>query len=516
MLSSIRPSALTIRQKLVFLALGIVVVVSFGFTVLQLSLSRRWVEEDLRERAVSFAREVAATIGDQRELESGVLLRRQIQLILDARQNVHQLDILAFAPGGARVVATSHPGSRLPFSRRDADQVRRGRVLSRLVTRDQTRYWEVMAPIVIEDAIAGAVAARFSLERADALAARIRRWAFVLTAASVVVMGLLMGLAVQVVVNRPLTRFMEAIRRVRAGDPAAPVHVASHDEFGVLAGHFNAMMARLAAFSEELKARVAEATRELEERYRELARLNEQLFALQRRLSQAERLALSGRIMAEVAHEVGTPLHSVAGHLELLRKDIDRNAGPEALVRRLGIIDTQLARTTEIIARLLDLPRRPRPEPDLVDLGRLIEETVDLVRPGLPAARVELRVASEPQLPPVRGDRTQLQQVVLNLLTNALDATDPGGRVEVAARALESTREVEIEVADTGRGIPQAIQKEIFEPFFTTKPPGRGTGLGLSISAQIVREHGGRIEVASEVGRGTSFRVILPIPAGRA
>jgi signal transduction histidine kinase len=513
---AIRPRwpALGIRQKLVLLALGIVVVASFGFTLVHLSLSRGWIEEDLQERAVTFAREVAATIGDRRELESSALLHEQIEQIMAARQNVHQLDILAFRAGAATLVASSHAATRLPFTRRDAEQVGKGRVLSRLVERGGSRYWEVMAPVVLEESVAGAVAAKFSLDRADALAARIRRWAFLLTALSVAVMAVLMSLAVRLVVTRPLDRFMDAIRRVQAGEPPAPVRVRAADEFGVLATHYNAMMERLNAFSEELQARVAQATAELRERYREVERLNTELFVMQRTLSHAERLALAGRIMAEVAHEVGTPIHSIAGHVELLRRDVDRAAGAEALDRRLTIIDTQLDRVTEIIARLLDLTRAGQGEPGPVDVNRLVAETVDLLRPGLATARVRLEVDAEPAMPPVTGDRTQLQQVLLNLLTNALDATPPGGRLAVRTRALPG--ELELEVTDSGHGIPPDVQKQIFEPFFTTKPAGRGTGLGLFVAAQIVREHDGRIEVESEPGRGATFRVVLPDAEARS
>jgi two-component system NtrC family sensor kinase len=110
----------------------------------------------------------------------------------------------------------------------------------------------------------------------------------------------------------------------------------------------------------------------------------------------------------------------------------------------------------------------------------------------------------------VRGRSEQLQQVFLNLLTNAIDATPGGGRIEVTTRALPDAGEVEIAVADTGRGISAVDRKQIFEPFFSTKEPGHGTGLGLFITAEIVHEHKGRIEIDSEVGRGSTFRVVLP------
>jgi signal transduction histidine kinase len=508
---------LAIRHKLVLLSLLILVVVSFGFTMLGLALSHGWVEEDLKERAIAFAREVAATIGDRREFESAAILHDQIRQILAIRQNVLQLDILAIGTDGTRVVATSRADTRLPFRRKEMDQVREGRVVSRLVKDQSGRYWEVMAPVILEGTAVGAVAAKFSLDQADRQAARIRTWAVALTAASVVVMGFLMSLAVKQVVDRPVRRFMDAIARVREGATTAAVPVMSRDEFGVLASHFNEMMERINRFSDELQARVSEATAELDRRYQELQHLNELLFGMQRSLSHAERLALSGRIMAQVAHEIGTPLHSVAGHLELLRNDL-LTASPvsEDVHRRLALIESQISRIVEIIGQLLDLTRRSPGDPGPVDMNRVVRDTSDLVRPGLSAADLMLKVATDPELPTVLGHQNQLQQVVLNLLTNAMDATPPGGSVELSTRAILDRGEVEVEVRDTGQGIPLALQKQIFEPFFSTKEPGRGTGLGLFISAQIVRDHKGRIEVESEEGRGSAFRVFLPAARGSA
>jgi signal transduction histidine kinase len=324
------------------------------------------------------------------------------------------------------------------------------------------------------------------------------------------VMALLMSLAIRQVVDRPVRRFVDAIGRIRAGDTAVAVPVDSRDEFGVMARHFNEMMARINQFSDELQVRVKEAVAELDQRYHEVQRLNEQLFEMQRSLSHAERLAVSGRIMAELAHEVGTPLHSVSGHLELLRQELAAGVRPDAL-RRLAVVETQLARVTDIIAQLLDLTRRSAGAPVRVDVNRLLRDTVELVRPGISAAHLTLVVDAAPDLPALRGHAGQLQQVILNLLTNAIDATRPGGQVELRARVEAGRGRVLIEVRDSGEGIAPEHRRQIFEPFFSTKEPGRGTGLGLFISAQIARDHRGVIEVESVPGRGSTFRLCVPV-----
>lgn len=497
------PRMIGVRHKLGLLGTLVILVVSSGFIWLNLTLTQRALEEDLQTRAIIYAREIAATFGDRRELERADALQQLIARLIRLRRSALQLDVLSFGSGETTVVATSNPSARLLFTRADADEVKAGRV----VARASDRHWEVMAPITLEGSVAGAIAVKFSSQRAEELASRIRFWAVTLAAVSVVLMGLLMSVAIRFVVDRPIRRFMDAISATPEDGVPAPVDLNTRDEFGVLARQFNEMVSRIGRFNEELRTRITEATGELDRRYRLLEQLNTLLFEMQRRLGHAERLALSGRVMAEVAHEVGTPLHSVAGHLELLRKDLPPAVLTEDTARRLTIIETQVARVIEIIARLLDITRRTPGEPGPVDLEQLARNTAELVRPGLARAGVALDVRVEPGLPPVRGQQDQLQQVVLNLLTNAIDATPTGGRIEVTARALPQGQ-VEIAVADTGRGISAADHKQIFEPFFSTKEPGRGTGLGLFITAEIVREHKGRIE--SDEGRGSTFRVVLP------
>jgi len=501
---------LGVRHKLIILGTLVILVVSSGFTWLNLALARRTIEEDLKARAIVYAREIAATLGQGSDLGSRPALQHLIGRLIEIRTSVLQLDVLAFRPDGTTVVATNLPDTRVPFTEADHAEARGGGIILRPVTRGAERYWEVMAPITLDGSVAGAVAVKFSTVRADELTSRIRWWALTLTAVSVVVMGILMSASIQWVVDRPIRSFMKAISvGAEDGVPSA-VAVRRTDEFGVLARHFNEMVARIRRFNDELKTRIGDATGELDQRYHELEQLNTLLFEMQRRLGRAERLALPGRVMAEVAHEVGTPLHSVAGHLELLRKDLPPAVMTDDVARRLTIIETQVTRVIDIITRLLDVTRHASGEPAPVDLERLARDTADLVRPALMSAGVTLEVRGEPHLPRVHGRSDQLQQVILNLLTNAIDATPPGGRIDVITRRPAGHGEVEIAVADTGRGIAPAVREKIFEPFFSTKEPGRGTGLGLFISAEIVREHKGRIDIDSVEGRGSTFRVFLP------
>ncbi|MBI2461303.1 MAG: HAMP domain-containing protein [Candidatus Rokubacteria bacterium] len=503
---------LSVRSKLILSSLLLLVTVSFAFTAASLHLSERWVETDLRRRAITFAREVAATIGDRREFENTRLLDLEIERIREARANVQNIDFLAFGGPWVRLLASSDPAWRPPLTLHQVRELERGRVVAQLVAKPEGRSWEVVAPILLEGAVAGAVAVEFSLVEADRLAAQIRWTALGITGASILVVVLLMGLVVHRVVDRPIRQFLRAIERAERGDLSTGVALSRNDEFGRLANHFNQMLELLAQASEELEERVRQATAELAERYAEVRRLNELLFQAQRRLRHAERLALMGRTVGMIAHEVGTPIHSIAGHLELLRQELPPEVLQGAPERRLAIVRSQLLRVGETIEQLQDLTRRPAGEHTAVGLNSLLSEVLDLVSPGVAAARVSVETDLARDLPPVAGDPQQLQQAFLNVIVNALDAMPAGGHLRVATRPerRDGRQWAQVRISDTGPGIRPDHLKQIFDPFFTTKELGKGVGLGLFITQQMVREHDGAIEVESSGGQGTTFVLAFP------
>ncbi len=294
-----------------------------------------------------------------------------------------------------------------------------------------------------------------------------------------------------------------------AGD--ARLSVTRRDEFGTLAAHFNRMLEELERNRVAQEERVRQATAELAERYGDVTRLNELLFQTQRRLRHSDRLALLGRTMAMVAHEVGTPLHSMAGHLELLGQELPGEVLRGSPERRLAIIRSQLTRVTDTIEQLLAATRRPAGSRTPVDLVGLLREVLDLVSPGVASARVRLETDLAP-LPLVAADTPQVQQALLNVITNALDAMREGGtlRVRTEVERRDGTEWARVAIGDTGSGIAADHLKRIFEPFFTTKELGKGAGLGLFITQQVVRDHGGDIDVETGEGSGTTFYLAFP------
>jgi two-component system NtrC family sensor kinase len=234
----------------------------------------------------------------------------------------------------------------------------------------------------------------------------------------------------------------------------------------------------------------------------------------QQRLQQAARLADIGQLAAGVAHEINTPLASIA----LRAESLQRSGQDPALLavpafqnfpRYLKTIEEETFRCKKIIRALLEFSSSRKPKTQPTDLNALVERAADLIGHQMRVKQVDLQLRLEPGLAPVPADDGQLRQVLLALLMNALDATRPGGKVEVETGRREGNRVV-LGVNDDGEGIPPDVREKIFSPFFTTKPFGQGTGLGLAICHGIVTSHGGTIEVDSEAGRGTRFAVLLP------
>jgi two-component system NtrC family sensor kinase len=247
-----------------------------------------------------------------------------------------------------------------------------------------------------------------------------------------------------------------------------------------------------------------EATAELAERNEQLEETNLRLFEMQRQLTQFERMAAAGQLAAQFAHEVGTPLNLISGHVQLLRA----RATNDNVVNRLDVIAEQIERITKIVRSMLDSTRRPLPKFEILDLNAVIHQIVEAVQPTLAARKVDLITDIARHKLMVKADQDQIQQVFINLINNSLDAMPDGGRLFIASQSEDSS--ALIELSDNGEGIAQDKMEHIFDPLFSTKRE-RGTGLGLTIVKQIIYEHGGDINVFSEVGKGTTFQIKLSL-----
>ena len=302
--------------------------------------------------------------------------------------------------------------------------------------------------------------------------------------------------------TRPVAKLLAGIDDVAHGDLSHVLLSERDDEIGLLANRFNEM------------------TYSLRESRAETERQNAGKRELEQRLGQTEKLATIGQLAAEIAHEVGTPLGVIAGRARTLAR---KAKDPQAVQKNAGIISEQTARITRIIQRLLDFTRRKVgvSEPDLINLNELTLLTMEFLEGKLASANVNHTLIRAEGLPYVKGDADRLQQVLLNLVLNALQAMPDGGTLTIETLAVKRRRPgleaepeheyIVVEITDSGVGIPPEKRDKIFEPFYTSKHGDGGTGLGLAVCYGIVKEHDGWIELRDAAGSGTIFAVHLPI-----
>ncbi len=304
-------------------------------------------------------------------------------------------------------------------------------------------------------------------------------------AGSVVICGVSIGV-LAALIHRPLVELQEKMALIMGGNLDVAVSFARrNDEIGDLGRNFNSMMRQL-----------RESRKEIETMHRT-------------QMSRAEHLATLGELATGLAHEIRNPLAGIAGVIEIIGRDLPPTSPARAMVKD---VRTEINQINRILTDLLETARPHPPQMMRSNLNTTVEHAVMLARQQVLSQPIRIEFERAHDLPEVEHDSDQIHQVVLNLLLNAVQAIDGAGIVRVAISPQDGC--ARIAVSDTGRGIPEAQIAQIFRPFFTTK--GNGTGLGLSLVRRIVDEHQGHINVASEVGKGSTFEVLLPFTAPAA
>jgi signal transduction histidine kinase len=297
-------------------------------------------------------------------------------------------------------------------------------------------------------------------------------------------------------IDRPISRMIRTIRKIENGDTSLRMNAHTKDEFGLLANSFDSMLQSLEAAKQEIEHCHLE------------------------QMQKASRLASLGEIVSGIAHEIKNPLTGISCAVQVLRSELSISDNNKAITSE---ILNQINRLDKIVKDLLSFAKPKPPEFLHAKINDVMEKTLFFVYPEARKQKITIETDIEMDFPEMRMDPDQIQQVCLNLMINALQATPPGGnlKVSVAQRAnnkelkekittsIEPEKVLEISFRDSGKGIPPEDIQSIFEPFFTKKT--KGTGLGLFISQKIVQEHGGEITVESEVGKGTTFTVYLPV-----
>ena len=338
----------------------------------------------------------------------------------------------------------------------------------------------------------------------------------------------------------PLKDLVRLTQKISEGDFSQTIEVTSKNEIGQLIDSFNWMILRLKENQESL-----------EDHLESLETANTKLKEAQEELLRTEKLASIGRFAAGVAHEVGNPLGAILGYTNILEQEGIEPAEARDYLKR---IEKEIGRINRIVRELLDFARPSKLETKEVEVNRVMENTLSLLSYQKNFKNIQTHLELQPHLPLIKGDETQLSQVFINVILNAIDAMPQGGRLDIetesfvvehlfteAFQRIHPRRRrgdpvqsdyshlrkpdplssiltkfskgdtlVRIEISDTGTGIEKEDLKRIFDPFFTTKDPDKGTGLGLSVSLSIVESMGGEIKVESELGKGTKFEVYLP------
>ncbi len=298
------------------------------------------------------------------------------------------------------------------------------------------------------------------------------------------VFSTLIALLISRNISGPIKKLVSASEQLANGNLDAKVDLASGDEFGKLAHRFNQM---------------ADVLRERDERLKEFAT---------KKIMESEKLAIVGQLAASVAHELNNPLTGIVTYSHLMLEKIPCDDPTRISVEKIA---GQADRCKDIIRGLLDFSRQRKPEKTLSNINSILRGCISLVENQAAFHNIQIVENYQDNLPLIVIDPSQIERVFMNLIINAAEAMNGGGKLTLATRLNSDARVVEVEFTDTGHGISEENMNKLFEPFFTTKDIAHGTGLGLAISYGIIKSHKGAISVESEVGKGTTFVVQLPL-----
>ena len=317
------------------------------------------------------------------------------------------------------------------------------------------------------------------------------------------IISLFVAIAIASFFSKRVTARIDQLRKgaevIEKGQLDNRLRIDSGDEIELLSKQFNSMASKLEESYQTLEKKVEERTRELKES--------------QETMVQQEKMVGVGQLAAGIAHELNTPLGTIIGYAQMLREDLSQQPGTSANLADVDEIIEQGGRCRDLVKNLLNFSRRPTIAKSNADINDIIRKVLSLVQHDFEMKNVRVHMDLDSRLPRTKVNENEIAQVVLNLANNAADSMPEGGDLYVSTSNNEEFERIRIDVHDTGCGIKESDRNRVFEPFFTTKEVGKGTGLGLSISYKIVENHMGSIEFDTVTGKGTTFRVYLPVKA---
>ncbi len=312
---------------------------------------------------------------------------------------------------------------------------------------------------------------------------------------------LFLGVSYGWMIGRPLKLIIDTIDEFQKGQYKNRIPIVRNDEWGQIAEHFNTMADEI----QRVMSKNLDLTKHLEDRVREQTG---KVVQLQKQVDELQQLTALGHLTANLAHDLGTPIHSIGGLAKLL---LEREDFPKDVSHKLQLIVQQTQRIDDVIQNVRKATRLPEPRFELITVQQLLSETLPLVEPMMIKNKIEINVQFHTSMEPVYVDRYRIQTVLLNILQNSLEAMPQGGIISISAETIAQNGVVAITLRDTGTGMsPDMIQKAC-EPFFSTRQEGVMRGLGLAIVRDIIKLHGGKMEIKSSLGQGTSITLYFPI-----
>ena len=507
---------LNLQWKILLLFAFSMLLILFTSSYLHTVRTRSVVAENHYESAISQITVLTDRIARYGYFSSLPDLQQEMQLVAGSRPDFKQIDVYQDSASGPQLIATTSPAApRLsalsPNDKQRNAQRSQGGLISSELTRNKSDYWLITADINDSHQSGFLQALVLKSTHHELVDSLHREYNLVLFGAVAASVGLLY-LLFTFFFHRPVKEILDAMAKTRAGVPSARAPVRRDDELGEIASRFNELMDDIAARSSEredllrqIGALNSELLKKVEIATTELRCTNANLIRTQQRLAHSERMAAIGQVTASLAHEIGTPLNAVAGHLQLLGRNHREEPDTQ---RRLKIINGQLTAIVQTVKSLLERTHRRACTFALTDINEVLHELVQLIGPMLESRNITASINLEENLPAVLAERDSLHQVFLNLVNNSCDAMPNGGELAISSRYLRQDGQIEIIFSDSGVGIAPNVVEHLFEPMFTTKQSGGG--LGLVIAHDIIAEHRGRIELVPG-SSGAVFLLTLPV-----
>jgi len=356
--------------------------------------------------------------------------------------------------------------------------------------------------------ILGVLDVKMSLQSVDEAIAESRKKTILFFLVTIWTVALVSGIFIWYMVHLPVKKLIRGTRALAGGDLDYRIEINRSDEIGELSKSFNSMTGDLKDARSEINNWSNTLAQKVEDKTKELQKA-------QNHIIQVEKMASLGKLSASVAHEINNPLTGILTYTKLILKKLDNNKltrdSRNKIKHFLSLIESETTRCGNIVKNLLVFARKSNAEFKQEDLLSIVEKSLQLVKHHLEIQDIRLEKKIPEDSVFLKCDANQIQQALVALLINAVESMESGGLLSIELGRTADEKSVKIKVSDTGHGIPDEDIPHIFEPFFTTKQDGKGVGLGLSVVYGIIQHHSGDIKVSSEVDRGTTFTLVLPL-----